>query len=91
VRSPEGIEAQTAQAIINLETLLAHYGAGLGDVVRMRVHLAHLERDFAAYNAAYAARMPVPYPVRTTVSSDLMGFLIEIDADCHLVPAAEEN
>ena len=39
-----------------------------------------LERDFAAYNQAYAELMPEPHPARKTVGSDLiMGMLVEID------------
>jgi reactive intermediate/imine deaminase len=76
---PEGIEQQTEQVIDNVEAALAVVGLGLADVVKATVHLQHLERDFAAYNEIYARRFPHPYPVRTTVGSDLLGILVEID------------
>lgn len=76
---PDGIEQQTQQVIDNVEAALAVVGLGLGDVVKATVHLQHLERDFAAYNQVYARRFRSPYPVRTTVGSDLLGILVEID------------
>ena len=76
---PDGIEQQTEQVIDNVESALRVVGLGLGDVVKATVHLQHLERDFAAHNEVYARRFRAPYPVRTTVGSDLLGILVEID------------
>jgi enamine deaminase RidA (YjgF/YER057c/UK114 family) len=76
---PEGIEAQTEAVIDNVERALALVGLTLADVVKSTVHLQHLDRDFAAYNAVYSRRFPSPYPVRTTVGSTLAGILVEID------------
>ena len=78
-RVPDGIEQQTEQVIDNVESALRVVGLGLADVVKATVHLQHLERDFPAYNAVYARRFPQPYPVRTTVGSELLGILVEID------------
>jgi enamine deaminase RidA (YjgF/YER057c/UK114 family) len=50
-------------------------------VVKVTVHLADTSL-FARYNAVYARRFSRPYPVRTTVGSNLghaPGMLIEID------------
>jgi reactive intermediate/imine deaminase len=76
---PEGIQAQTDQAITNLSTALGAVGLTLSDVVKTTVHLADLA-DFAAFNEVYRQRFVQPYPVRTTVGSQLAGFLVEIDA-----------
>jgi 2-iminobutanoate/2-iminopropanoate deaminase len=75
----EGIEAQTEQVISNVETALGLVGLSLAEVVKSTVHLQHLDRDFAGYNAVYARRFQAPYPVRTTVGSDLANILVEID------------
>ena len=83
---PDGIEAQTEQALDNLERLLRGCGAHMSDVLQMRVFLADLEGDFAAYDQVYARRLTAPYPVRTTVGAQLLGFLIEIDAVCAAPP-----
>ena len=76
---PEGIEAQTEQALRNLAAVLAEAGLTLADVVKSTVHLQHVQRDFAAYDQVYRQHFSAPYPVRTTVGSDLLGILVEID------------
>jgi 2-iminobutanoate/2-iminopropanoate deaminase len=76
------IEEQTEQVISNMELVLAADHASLADVVKVTVHLSDTAL-FARYNAVYARRFSAPYPVRTTVGSDLRqlpGMLIE--ADC---------
>ncbi len=78
----DSIESQTEQVITNLESVLAADHATLADVVKVTVHLNDTAL-FARYNAVYARRFSRPYPVRTTVGSDLghsPGMLIE--ADC---------
>ena len=84
------VEEQTARVLDNLEAALAAAGCGLRDVVKVTTHLAHLERDFAGYDAVYRTRMVEPYPVRTTVGSQLMGILVEIDVVA-LVPDAADD
>lgn len=74
------IEEQTEQVLKNLQAVLRAAGSGLDRVVKMTVHLQHLERDFAGFNATYARLVPDPKPVRTTVGSQLLGILVEIDA-----------
>lgn len=73
------IEAQTRQTLANIAAVLAASGLSLSDVIKVTVHLSNLERDFSGFNTAYSECMPSPFPVRTTVGSDLMGFLVEID------------
>ena len=75
---PEGIGAQTEAVIRNVERALAQVGLDLSHVVKVTAHLADLA-DFAAYNAVYERLFPAPYPVRTTVGSQLGGILVEID------------
>ena len=76
---PEGVAEQTRAVLANLSLVLAEAGLDLADVVKVTAHLQELRRDFAAYNEVYAELMPEPRPVRTTVGSDLMGILVEID------------
>jgi 2-iminobutanoate/2-iminopropanoate deaminase len=80
--SGESIEDQTELVISNMEAVLAADHATLADVIKVTVHLSD-PALFARYNAVYARRFSTPYPVRTTVGSDLRslpGMLIE--ADC---------
>ena len=77
----DSIEQQTELTIDNLSAILEADGASLHDVVKVNAYLSDTSL-FARYNAVYARRFSRPYPVRTTVGSDLghtPGMLIEID------------
>ncbi|MBF9066966.1 RidA family protein [Streptacidiphilus fuscans] len=73
------IEEQTAQAMANVRAVLEAHGLDFSHVVKATVHLQHLHRDFAGFNATYETFVEAPYPVRTTVGSDLANILVEID------------
>ena len=82
--TPEGIEAQTRQVMTNIKTILEAGGATMDNVVKSTVHLKDLN-DFAAFNKVYSEFFTKPYPVRTTVGSDLLnGILVEIDVIAEL-------
>src|SRR5690606_41280194 len=76
---PDGIEAQTEATIDNIERALGAVGLGLSDVVKVTAHLRYLHEHFAAFNEVYARRFGRSRPVRTTVGSDLLDILVEID------------
>jgi 2-iminobutanoate/2-iminopropanoate deaminase len=78
---PEGIEAQTLQALRNIASVLGAAGAGWKDVVKTTVFLADMS-DFAAFNAVYAEVLEEPFPARSTVEAAALpkGARIEIDA-----------
>ena len=86
---PEGVAAQTEAVLDHLAAVLAEEGLDLDDVVRVTAHLAELS-DFAAYNEVMAQRFAQPYPVRTTVGSQLPGFLVELDVIA-VRPAGEKE
>ena len=75
----ETIEEQTAQVLENIKAILAAGGATLADVVKVSAHLSDLSL-FERYNKVYVTYFPDPKPTRTTVGSQLLGFLVEIDA-----------
>ncbi|MBV9625360.1 MAG: RidA family protein [Acidobacteria bacterium] len=80
------IEKQTEQTIENISAILEAEGASLDDVVKVTVHLSDTSL-FARYNTVYAGRFRQPYPVRTTVGSNLghaPGMLIEMDCVAYL-------
>src|SRR5438270_13727506 len=81
------IEQQTERTIDNLAAILEADGVSLSDIVKMTVHLSDTSL-FARYNQVYARRFSRPYPVRTTVGSDLghsPGMLIEMDCIAYSV------
>ena len=77
------IEEQTARVLENIKLILAAAGATMADVVKATVHLSDMSL-FDRYNAVYAGYFPDPKPVRTTVGSQLHGFLVEIDVIAYL-------
>ncbi|GCE02926.1 RidA family protein [Dictyobacter aurantiacus] len=72
------IEEQTARVLENIKAILAAGGATLDDVVKSTVHLSDLSL-FADYNKVYSSYFSDPKPTRTTVGSQLAGFMVEID------------
>jgi 2-iminobutanoate/2-iminopropanoate deaminase len=82
--TPEGIEAQTRQVMMNLKNILEAGEATMDHVVKSTVHLANLS-DFEKFNNVYKEFFTPPYPVRTTVGSVLLGgILVEIDVIAEL-------
>jgi 2-iminobutanoate/2-iminopropanoate deaminase len=73
----ETIEEQTARTLENVKLIL-EAGATMADVVKATVHLSDLSL-FQRYNAVYASYFPDPKPTRTTVGSQLLGIMVEID------------
>jgi len=77
----EGIEAQTRQALENVEAVLEAAGCSRTDVVKVTVFLADM-RDFGAMNNVYAEFFSKPYPARSTVEAKLanQSMRVEIEA-----------
>lgn len=78
---PEGIEAQTHQALKNLGAVLEAVGLGYQDVVRTMVFLDNMD-DFAVVNGIYAEYFTGEAPARSCVEVARLpkGGLIEIEA-----------
>lgn len=72
------IEEQTELTLDNLSAVLEAAGTSLAHAVKATVHLQDLG-DFSAFNRVYERRFGDPKPVRTTVGSDLLGIMVEID------------
>ncbi len=64
---PEGITAQTEQAIANVKGILTEAGLTLDNVVKTTVFLADMSL-FAPMNEVYAANFSEPYPARSAVA-----------------------
>ena len=77
------IEEQTARVLENIKAILEAGGASMADVVKVSAHLSDLGL-FERYNKVYATYFPDPKPTRTTVGSQLLGILVEIDAIAYI-------
>ena len=78
---PEGIEAQTHQALRNLGAILAAASLDFADIVKTTVLLADIA-DFGAMNAVYAEFFPTDKPARVCYQAAALprGARVEIDA-----------
>jgi len=75
-----GVAEQAAQVFTNIEAVLTAAGSGLDRVVKTTVFLTDLAQ-FGAMNEVYAARMPEPFPARSTVEVSALpaGASVEIE------------
>lgn len=76
---PGTFAEQAHRTFQNLAAVAAAAGTDLSAVVRLGAYLNSLD-DFAEFNRIAAEYLPEPFPARTTIQADLMGFLIELDA-----------
>ena len=77
---PEGIEAQTTQALENVIGLLESQGLDFSHVVKTTVFLDNMD-DFNTVNSIYAQYFVEPYPARSAVEVGRLpkGALIEVE------------
>lgn len=75
------VEAQTEQAMNNVETVLKEMGLSMAHVVKTTVFMVDLN-DFAQVNAIYPKWFASNYPARSCVQVAAlpMGALIEVEA-----------
>lgn len=64
---PDGVQAQTAQAIANIKAILAEKGATLDNVVKTTVYLAEMSL-FGEMNEIYAKEFSEPFPARSAIA-----------------------
>ena len=78
---PEGIAAQTEQALKNLAAILDKAGSSLENLVRTTIMYADVA-DFPVINEIYARYMPDPAPARSAPANVALpgNLLISIDA-----------
>jgi len=89
---PDGIEAQTEQALRNLDAVLAAAGSSMADVVKTAIFYADVA-DFAMLNEVYARHMPDPPPARSAPANVRLprGLLVSIDAIAQLTDASNRE
>lgn len=81
---PGDAAAQTRVALDRIEWALAQLGGSLADVIRTRLFVVDIARDWEAIGRAHGERFETIMPATTMVQvSGLIdpGFLVEIEAD----------
>lgn len=64
---PEGITAQTAQSLKNVQAILAEAGLSVDNVVKTTVFLSDMA-NFVPMNEVYAQVFTAPFPARSAVA-----------------------
>ena len=79
-KMPEGIKAQTQQALENVRAILAEAGLTMKNVVKTTVMLADIA-DFGGMNEVYATFFDEPFPARSAfaVRDVPKGALLELE------------
>jgi 2-iminobutanoate/2-iminopropanoate deaminase len=79
--APDGIEAQTEQALRNLAAILRAAGTSMAGLVKTTIFYSDVE-DFGRLNEVYARHMPDPPPARSAPAHIRLprGLLVSIDA-----------
>jgi reactive intermediate/imine deaminase len=82
---PEGIEAQTNQAMENIGAVLKRAGLGYGDVFHCTAFLADM-KDWPTFNKAYVPYFPAgKMPARSAFGANglALGALVEVECQAY--------
>lgn len=81
-------QAQTKQILSNIEAALTSVGAQLKDVVKTRIFVANIARDWEAIGRAHGAVFTEIRPVTTMVEVSALinaDMLVEIEAEAYIL------
>ena len=86
-----GVQAQTAQAIVNLKAQLATMGATVNDIAKTLCFLTDMD-TFASFNEVYARDFGSARPARSTIGVKELPFggAVEIEAWAYLPAGAKK-
>jgi 2-iminobutanoate/2-iminopropanoate deaminase len=76
-----GVQAETRQAMRNIQAQLASSGYSMKDLVKCTVFLADMS-DFPAFNTEYLSFLKQPYPVRSAVGVRSLAFNGRVEIEC---------
>lgn len=87
-----GVQAQTAQAIVNLKAQLASMGATVNDIAKTLCFLTDMD-TFASFNEVYARDFGKARPARSTIGVKELPFggAVEIEAWAYLPAGSRKS
>ncbi len=81
---PEGVAEQTRQTLKTCRPSWRPQAPPWTTCEGGTAHLQEVTKDFRAFNEGHREFFHEPFPVRTTVGSDLLDILVEIDVIAEL-------
>lgn len=84
---PESVEAQTRQALDNVETILADAGCDLDDIAKVTCYLVDPQENLETFLGVWNERLSEPRPCNTLVGVPglaLPEFRVELDVEVPL-------
>ncbi len=78
---PGGLEAEAAQALENIKSVLTRRGSSMDRVVKCTVFLADM-RDWPAFNAVYRRYFTGPIPARSALGANGLALGAKVEVEC---------
>jgi 2-iminobutanoate/2-iminopropanoate deaminase len=75
----EEFAEQVHQTFRNLGRCLDAAGCSFGDVIKVNAYVTDFN-NFPTFNEIYREYFTEPYPARTTIGAELVGFKLEVEA-----------
>lgn len=76
-----GVAAETKQIFNNMDKVLAKFKLSRSDLVKCSVMLNDMD-DFSAFNKAYLAELPAPYPARSAFAVNELALGASVEIEC---------
>lgn len=85
-----GLEAETRQAISNVELVLTAHGLTLRDVVKCTVILTDMSQ-WSRFNSIYQQYFRPPYPARTAIGASGLALGAQVELECVAIVSHRRN
>lgn len=79
--APGGIQAETRQALQNIEATLERYGSSMDRVVKCTVFLADMA-EWSSMNEVYVRFFPGPKPARSALGTSGLALDARVEIEC---------
>ena len=78
---PGGLEAEAAQALENIKSVLGRHGSSMDRVVKCTVFLADM-RDWPSFNVIYRRYFTGPIPARSALGANGLALGAKVEVEC---------
>ena len=78
---PGGLDAEAAQALENIKSVLGRHGSSMDRVVKCKVFLADM-RDWPAFNVVYRRYFTGSFPARSALGANGLALAARVEVEC---------